>query len=104
MRRSTWIAALIGFVAALIGGAAGWQICLPCLALVLGAGAGYFACRVQAPADQASATRVGATAGGLAGAVTLLGSLIGGLLGAAILGPGGAEAEMQTIAKSLGVT
>ena len=103
MRRSTWIAGLVGFVAALLGGAVGWQICLPCLGLVLGAGAGYLACRVQAPADQPSATRVGAMAGGLAGAVTLLGSVIGGLGGAAILGPAGAQAEMQTIAKSLGV-
>ncbi len=103
MRRATWIAAVLGFVAALIGGAVGWQICLPCLGLVLGAAAGWFACRVQAPADQPSATRVGAMAGGAAGAVTLLGSVIGGLLGAAILGPAGAQAEMQTIAKGLGV-
>ena len=104
MRRATWIAALLGFVAALIGGAIGWQICLPCLGLVLGAGAGYFACRVQAPADQASATRVGARAGGLAGVITLLGTAMGGLLGASILGPEGAQVEMRSIARSLGVT
>ena len=104
MRRATWIAALLGFVAALIGGAIGWQVCLPCIGLVLGAAAGYFACQVQAPADQASATRVGALAGGAAGLITLLGSLVGGLLGAAILGPEGAQAEMESIAKSLGVT
>ena len=104
MRRATWIAALLGFVAALIGGAVGWQICLPCVGLVLGAAAGWFACQVQAPADQSSATRVGAIAGGTAGIVTLLGSLIGGLLGAALLGPAGAQSEMQAIAKSLGVT
>jgi len=104
MRRTTWIAAALGFLAALISGAVGWQICLPCLGLVLGAGAGYFACQVQAPADQSSATRVGAMAGGLAGAITLLGSLIGGLLGAAILGPAGAQAEMQSIGSALCVT
>jgi hypothetical protein len=104
MRRATWIIAVLGFVAALIGGAIGWQVCLPCVGLVLGAAAGWFACQVQAPADQPSATRAGAIAGGTAGVVTLLGSVIGGPLRAILLGPEGAQEQMLAIAKSLGVT
>ncbi len=104
MRRATLIAGLVGFLGALISGAVNWQICVPCLALVLGAGAGYFACRVERPADQPGATRLGATSGALAGVVTLIGNVAGGLLGAAILGPQGAEQYTESIARGLGVT
>src|SRR5260221_11688539 len=92
MRRATLIIGLVGFLAALVSGAVNWQICVPCVALVLGAAAGYFACRVVRPVDQSSATRLGATPGALAGVFTLIGNVVGGLLGAAILGPQGAEA------------
>jgi hypothetical protein len=104
MRRATLIIGLVGFLAALVSGAVNWQICVPCVALVLGAAAGYFACRVVRPVDQSSATRLGATSGALAGVFTLIGNVVGGLLGAAILGPQGAEAYMESIARSLGIT
>ena len=104
MRRAITFAGVVGFLAAVLAGAINWQICVPCIALVLGAGAGYFACRWEPPADQPSATRQGGTAGGVAGAATLLGNLVGGLMGAAILGPQGAEQSMESIARSLGVT
>jgi len=104
MRRTTVVVGLIGFLAAVISGAINWQICVPCVALVLGAGAGYFACRIEAPADQNRATRLGATAGGLAGVATLLGNVVGGFIGASILGPQGAQYTMESLAKSLGVT
>ena len=39
MRRATVVVGLIGFLAGVIGGAINWQICVPCLALFLGAGA-----------------------------------------------------------------
>jgi len=104
VRKATVVVGLIGFLGALISGAINWQICVPCLALVLGAGAGYFACRIEGPADQGSATRLGATAGGLAGVATLLGNVVGGFIGAALLGPQAAQATMDTLAKSLGVT
>jgi hypothetical protein len=103
MRRATWLAGGVGFLAAVITGAIQWQICVPCLALVLGAGAGYFTCRVVRPVDQHSATRLGATSGALAGVLTLIGNIVGGLIGAAMLGPQGAEANMESIARSLGI-
>jgi hypothetical protein len=104
MRKATVVAGLVGFLAAVITGAINWQICVPCIALVLGAGAGYFACRIEGPADQSRATRLGATAGGLAGVATLLGNVVGGFVGATLLGPQGAQATMDSLAKSLGVT
>jgi hypothetical protein len=104
MRRATLVAGLIGFVAAVIIGAINWQICVPCVALFLGAGAGYFACRSEAPADQSRATRLGATAGGVAGIATLVGNLVGGLVGATLLGPQGAQSQMEALARSLGIT
>ncbi len=104
MRRAALIAGLVGFVAAVISGAFNSQICVPCVAVVLGAAVGYFACRMERPADQNGATRLGATAGALAGAGTLIGNVVGGLLGAVSLGPQGAESMMESIARSLGVT
>jgi uncharacterized membrane protein YfcA len=104
MRRASLIAGLLGFVGAVISGALNSQICIPCIALVLGAAAGYFACRAGRPADQNTATRLGATSGALAGVGTLLGSVVGGFLGAYLLGPAGAQSSLDSIARSLGVT
>ena len=104
MRRATGLVGLVGFLAAVITAAIQWQICVPCLALGLGAGAGYLACRAARPADQNSATRLGATSGALAGALTLLGNVVGGLIAAATLGPQGAEARLVDLARSLGLT
>ena len=104
MRRATLIAGLIGFVAAVISGALNSQICVPCIALVLGAAVGYLACRLERPADQNGATRLGATAGGLAGAGTLVGNVVGGAIGAYLLGPAGAQNLTESIARSLGIT
>lgn len=104
MRRATLIAGLIGFVAAVISGAINSLVCVPCIALVLGAAVGYSACRLERPADQNRATRLGATAGALAGVGTLVGSVVGGFIGAYSLGPQGAESMMESIARSLGVT
>lgn len=104
MRRAIWIAGLVGFLAALLSGAVNSQICVPCVGLVLGAGVGYFACRLERPASQNAATRLGATAGALSGVGTLLGNVVGGLLGAYILGPQGAQSNMESIARGLGIT
>lgn len=104
MRRTIWLVGGVGCLAAVLTGAIQWQICVPCLALGLGAGAGYLACRAARPVDQNSATRLGATSGALAGGLTLLGNVVGGLIGAALLGPQGAQANMAGIARSLGIT
>jgi hypothetical protein len=104
MRRTILIAGLVGFLAAVVSGALNSQICVPCIALLLGAGVGYFACRVERPIDQGSATRLGATAGALSGVGALFGNVLGGLIGAAILGPQGAASTLDSIARSLGVT
>lgn len=103
MRRAALIAGLVGFVGAAISGALNSQICVPCIALLLGAVVGYFACRIERPADQRTATRLGAMSGALAGAGTLLGSIVGGFIGAYSLGPQGAENMTESIARALGV-
>jgi hypothetical protein len=94
------IAGLIGFVAAMIAGSLNSQQCAPCVAVFLGAGAGYFACQLTRPETQALATRGGATAGIVSGLCTLVGHVVGGALGAWRLGPGGAA----DLARSLGLT
>jgi hypothetical protein len=101
MSRATWVAGLAGFLGAVIFGTFNSQICIPCIAVVLGAAAGYFACLSMRPADQGSATRLGATTGALAGIGTLLGSMAGGLIGAIRIGPAGVESILQGLGVAL---
>ena len=53
--------------------------CGPFLSLVAGGIAGYFATQQEKPFTKNEAARVGATAGGVAGALIILGQLIGGI-------------------------
>ena len=62
-------------------------ICGPFLSLVAGGIAGFLATRQEKPMTKNDGARVGATAGGIAGGLMILGQLIGGI---------GALAFMQT--------
>lgn len=86
-----WRAGLIvgGVMLALsvLTGAINFLICLPCLAVLAGALAGYLGGRFDRPPSNNAALRIGASAGAIAGAGAWLGSLAGGLIGAARIGP-----------------
>ena len=100
MRKIVLVVALLGFVAAVVGGSLNSQQCVPCVAVFLGAAAGYLACRVTRPETQALASRSGVTAGVISGLGATLGHLVGGVIGAVRLGPGGAE----DLARSFGLS
>lgn len=104
MRRPILIAGVIGFVGAVIAGYANSQVCVPCLALVLGAAAGYLACRWREPATEGQSARLGGASGAVSGLGALAGHVVGGLIGAVRLGPVGAASQLDSIARSLGVT
>jgi hypothetical protein len=53
--------------------------CGPVLSLVAGGIAGYFATQQEKPFTKNQAARVGATAGGIAGGLIILGQIIGGI-------------------------
>lgn len=53
--------------------------CGPVLSLIAGGIAGYFATQQEKPFTKNQAARVGATAGGIAGALIILGQIIGGI-------------------------
>lgn len=71
----------------ILTGAINFLICVPCLAVLAGALAGYLGGRFDRPPSNNAALRIGAGAGALAGAGAWLGSIVGGLIGAALLGP-----------------
>jgi hypothetical protein len=83
-----------GVALVLIGltGVVNFQLCAPCLALFIGAGAGYVGGLFDKPAGAAGASaKVGAGAGAMAGVGGLLGNLGGGLIGSVMLGPAAAN-------------
>ena len=64
--------------------------CGPVLSLLAGGIAGYFATQQENPFTKNQAARVGATAGGIAGALIILGQIIGGLGALAFMQSSGA--------------
>lgn len=64
--------------------------CGPVLSLVAGGIAGYFATQQEKPFTKNQAARVGATAGGIAGGLIILGQIIGGLGALAFMQSSGA--------------
>ncbi len=54
--------------------------CGPLAALAAGAAAGYFAVKGEVPASQGEGGKIGAIAGAIAGALTLVGQALGGLV------------------------
>lgn len=104
MRNPALVFGGLAFLTALVAGVFNSQLCVPCLALFLGLGAGYFSAQAARPATTDAATRVGAAAGALGGAGALLGHVVGGLLGAARIGPQGASQLMEGILRDMGLT
>lgn len=67
-----------------------FPLCVPCLAHVAGAGAGYLAALWDQPADNGKSVQRGAGAGAIGGVGALVGHLAGSLAAAAYVGPQGA--------------
>lgn len=61
-------------------------LCIACLAVLAGLGAGYLAGQYDRPADASNAARLGAGAGAIAGAGAVLASIAAGLASAAVNG------------------
>lgn len=72
--------------------------CTPCVALFLGAGAGFTAGVIDKPTSD-QALKKGAMAGAMGGLGAVLGQMIGAGVNAVIMGPGGA-AELTGVAPS----
>jgi len=80
---------IIGIIALLlaIGSALLSPLCVPCLALLLGLGAGYLAGTFDKPSDQRGAARVGVIAGALSSIGALAGQSIGALINSQLVRP-----------------
>lgn len=63
-----------------IGGSLISPICVPCLAMAAGIGAGYLAGVFDKPLTSGGSAKVGAIAGAIGGAGALLGQIIGSIL------------------------
>ena len=72
-------------------------ICGPFLSLVAGGVAGFFAVQQEKPFTKNEGARVGATAGGIAGALIILGQIIGGLGALAYMQSTGAQTPFGQI-------
>lgn len=80
----------VTLVLGLIGGFIFPVLCIPCVALFAGTGAGYLAGQFDRPGVSNGAVRLGAQAGAIAGVAALLAHLIAGVGGAVMMGPEGA--------------
>jgi len=72
-------------------------VCGPFLSLVAGGIAGFFAIRQEKPLTKNEGARVGATAGGIAGALIILGQIIGGVGALAYMQSTGAQTPFGQI-------
>jgi len=89
------LATLFGFL---------FPLCVPCLALALGAGAGYLAGQFEKPGETRRAAGVGAGAGAIAGVGALIGHVVGGLINAVITGPEGSARLLEQLGIDVGNT
>lgn len=71
--------------------------CAPCLGLIFGLAAGYFACVYDKPISSGESVRKGAVAGAIAGGMGFLGGMIGGVINGALLNPSRLEAIYKTL-------
>ena len=92
------IAAIVALILA-IGGSLLMGICVPCISIFIGAGAGYLACHYEPAGDSGSAAKSGAIAGAIGGVGALLGQAIGAVITGATAGP---EAGLD-LARQLGL-
>jgi hypothetical protein len=72
-----------------IGGSLITPLCVPCIALAAGLGAGYLAGVFEKSETSGGAAKVGAIAGAIGGAGALLGQIIGGIINAIVVKPEG---------------
>jgi hypothetical protein len=80
---------IIGGVMLVLGGIFGFlfPLCVPCIALFAGAGAGYLAGMFDKTLSQGASAKSGAGAGAVGGAGALIGHVVGGMATALIFGP-----------------
>lgn len=105
MLKSGLIFGAVALVLVGITGAINFQLCAPCLALFMGAGAGYVAGMLDKPAGGTGASaKVGAAAGAIGGVGALFGHLGGGLVGALRIGPERAMSQAAELARTLGLS
>jgi hypothetical protein len=70
-------------------------LCVPCLALLAGAGAGYLASVFDKPSASGASAQTGAGAGAIGGVGALIGHLAGGVANVILVGPEGAADLLQ---------
>lgn len=95
---------ILGVVMLLVGGVLAFlfPLCVPCLALVVGAGAGYLAGMWDKPLNNSLSIQRGAGAGAIAGVGALLGHVFGGLGAAALIGPEGSLEMLRQFGFDMG--
>lgn len=96
MSKSGLIMAAVALVLA-IGGTVISPLCTPCIALLLGAGAGYLAGVFDKPVEKSAATKSGALAGLIGGVGAFLGQVGGSIINGVMVGPEGAEQLMRQL-------
>jgi hypothetical protein len=97
----------LAFLVAAAGGILASQQCVPCLALPIGAAAGYLSARrfaADGPSAAGPATSAGARAGAIAGVGAFAGHLVGGVASAVLRGVEGASGLLDNILSNLGIT
>ncbi len=95
---------IIGFAALLfaVGAALLSPICVPCLSLLLGLGAGYLAGVFEKPEEGNETLRTGALAGVISGIGMALGQVIGAVINSKIVGPEGAAHMIESFGLQTG--
>lgn len=81
MQPRTRIGLIVGVIGLVLNICVAWYLgfCGPVLSLIAGGIAGFFATQQEKPLTKNEGARVGATAGGIAGALIILGQIIGGI-------------------------
>lgn len=97
MLKSGLIAAGVTFLVALGLTVIVSPICSPCVAILVGLGAGYLAGVFDKPANNNSVLKAGAGAGAIGGVGALLALAIGGTINAVLVGPEGAAEFVRQI-------
>lgn len=72
-------------------------VCVPCIAIFLGLGAGYLAGVFAKPSEAGAAAKSGAAAGAISALGGLAGQMIGGVINAVFLGPEQALAVLRRL-------
>jgi hypothetical protein len=72
-------------------------LCVPCLALFLGLGAGFVAGVFDKPADNGGATKLGAQSGVIGGVGALIGQCIGAVINGVLIGSEGAARMLEQL-------